>query len=42
MLYLNQLNYPDIPYEHNVAAGGPPEGKGNVAAAGSAARAVSA
>ena len=34
MLYLNQLNYPDIPYEHNVAAGGPPEGKGNVAAAG--------
>ena len=34
MLYLNQLNYPDIPYEHNVAGGGPPEGKGNVAAAG--------
>ncbi len=34
MVYLNQLDYPDIPYEHNLEAGGPPEGKGNVAAAG--------
>ncbi len=34
MLYLNQLQYPDIPYAHNLSNGGAPEGRGNVAAAG--------
>lgn len=34
MLYLNQLDYKEIPYAHNLDHGGPPEGKGNVAAAG--------
>ena len=26
MLYLNQLDYPHIPYRHNMANGGPLEG----------------
>ena len=33
MLYLNQLDYEHIPYEHNLDAGGPPPGKGTAAAA---------
>lgn len=33
MLYLNQLNYEDVPYEHNLKNGGPPPGKGTAAAA---------
>lgn len=34
MIYINQLDYEHIPYEHNVNHGGPPPGKGTVAAAG--------
>lgn len=34
MVYLNQLNYKEIPYEHNIKQGGPAPGRGNVAAAG--------
>ncbi len=34
MLYLNQLDFPDVPYAHNLDDGGPPPGKGTVAAAG--------
>lgn len=33
MYYINQLDYPHIPYEHNVDNGGVPEGKNNAAAA---------
>ena len=33
MLYLNQLDYEHIPYEHNLDNGGPPPGKGTAAAA---------
>lgn len=34
MLYLNQKKYPDMPYLHNMEAGGPPPDKGNISAAG--------
>lgn len=34
MLYLNQLEYEHIPYAHDLKNGGPPPGKGTVAAAG--------
>lgn len=34
MLYLNQLKFPDIPYEHNLDGGGAPPEKSTVAAAG--------
>ncbi|MBO5879492.1 MAG: C39 family peptidase [Clostridia bacterium] len=34
MKYLNQLEYRHIPYKHNMAAGGPPEGRDNVATSG--------
>ena len=34
MIYLNQLDYPDMPYAHNVDHGGVPEGKDNVKTAG--------
>ena len=34
MLYLNQLEYRDIPYQHNMAHGGAPEDRRNVATSG--------
>ena len=34
MLYLNQLEYPHIPYNHNMAHGGPPEGRTSVRTSG--------
>ena len=34
MKYLNQLEYPNIIYNHNMAHGGPPEGRNNVATSG--------
>ena len=34
MIYLNQLEYPDMKYNHNMDEGGAPEGKDNVKAAG--------
>lgn len=34
MLYLNQLKYLDVPYEHNVGAGGVPPERATVAVAG--------
>ena len=34
MLYVNQLNYGHIPYNHNMAAGGPPEGRNTVRSSG--------
>ncbi len=34
MRYLNQLEYPDMKYNHNMDEGGAPEGKDNVKAAG--------
>lgn len=33
MLYLNQLDYEHVPYQHNLKNGGPPPGKGTAAAA---------
>lgn len=33
MLYLNQLDYEHVPYQHNMKHGGPPPGKGTAAAA---------
>ena len=32
MIYLNQLEYPDMKYNHNMDEGGAPEGKDNVKA----------
>ena len=34
MLYVNQLEYRDIPYQHNMAHGGAPEDRRNVATSG--------
>jgi hypothetical protein len=34
MVYLNQLKYPHVKYNHNMAAGGPPEGRDNVGTSG--------
>ena len=34
MLYLNQLEYEDIKYNHNMENGGPPEGRDNVKTSG--------
>ncbi len=34
MLYLNQLEYGDIKYNHNMENGGPPEGRDNVKTSG--------
>lgn len=34
MLYLNQLEYPQIVYNHNMAHGGPPEGRTSVRTSG--------
>ena len=34
MFYVNQLEYPDIKYNHNMDAGGPPEGRDNVGTSG--------
>lgn len=34
MFYINQLNYPHIPYNHNMAHGGPPEGRTSVRTSG--------
>ena len=34
MYYVNQLNYPHVPYNHNMAAGGPPEGRNSVRTSG--------
>ena len=34
MLYLNQLDYPHIPYHHNMANGGPLEGRDTVKTSG--------
>lgn len=34
MLYLNQLEYPDIEYLHNMDAGGPPEGRNSIKTSG--------
>lgn len=34
MLYVNQLEYPHLKYNHNVAHGGPPEGRDSVKTSG--------
>ena len=34
MFYINQLKYPHIPYNHNMAHGGPPEGRTSVKTSG--------
>ena len=34
MLYVNQLEYPHIKYDHNMAHGGPPEGRNSVKTSG--------
>lgn len=34
MFYINQLNYPHVPYNHNMAHGGPPEGRTSVKTSG--------
>lgn len=34
MFYVNQLNYPHVPYNHNMANGGPPEGRTSVGTSG--------
>lgn len=34
MVYINQLNYAHIPYNHNMANGGPPEGRNSVRTSG--------
>lgn len=34
MFYINQLDYAHIPYNHNMAAGGPPEGRNTVRSSG--------
>lgn len=34
MIYLNQLEYPHIPYNHNMAHGGPPAGRNSVKTSG--------
>ena len=34
MKYINQLDYPHIPYNHNMAHGGPPEGRTTVKTSG--------
>lgn len=34
MLYLNQKDYPDVPYQHNLKHGGAPAGHANIASAG--------
>ena len=34
MLYLNQLEYPHLKYDHNMAHGGPPEGRNSVKTSG--------
>jgi len=34
MLYVNQLAYPHLKYNHNIAHGGPPAGRDNVATSG--------
>lgn len=34
MLYINQLDYPDIPYYHNADNGGPPPGRTSVKTSG--------
>lgn len=34
MLYLNQLDYPDIPYDHNVENGGVPEERRRISTSG--------
>ena len=34
MLYVNQLEHPDMPYQHNMARGGAPEERRNVATSG--------
>ena len=34
MFYINQLDYPHIPYNHNMAHGGPPEGRTSVKTSG--------
>lgn len=34
MYYINQLDYPHVPYNHNMAHGGPPEGRTSVKTSG--------
>lgn len=34
MYYINQLDYPHVPYNHNMAHGGPPEGRISVRTSG--------
>lgn len=34
MYYINQLDYPHVPYNHNMAHGGPPEGRTSVRTSG--------
>ena len=34
MYYINQLDYPHVPYNHNMAHGGPPEGRISVKTSG--------
>lgn len=34
MYYINQLDYPNVPYNHNMGHGGPPEGRTSVRTSG--------